>query len=84
MPETARGLAKQLGIPFRMDLLRGTSREAKAYQDTLTQAAVQEAWKFGGGDTRRAAQYYFAGPDKSGWGPKTRKYGEDILRRLGQ
>lgn len=83
MPNTARALSQRLGLPFRMDLLRGTSKDAQAYQNALTQAALKEAWDYGGGDTRRAAQYYFAGPDKQGWGPKTRKYGEDILRRMG-
>lgn len=83
MPDTARALSQRLGLPYRPDLLRGTSREAQAYQNALTQEAVQEAWRYGKGDPRRAAQYYFAGPDQRGWGPKTRKYGEDIIRRLG-
>lgn len=83
MPDTARGLSRQLGISYRPDLLRGNSPEARAYQDRLTEAATREAWNYGKGDVRTAASYYFAGPDRSGWGPKTRRYGDDILRRMG-
>ena len=83
MPDTAKSLSARLKLPYRPDLLGGTSPEAQRYQNTLTQAALQEAWDYGGGDTRKAAYYYFAGPDRKGWGPKTRKYGEDIIRRMG-
>jgi soluble lytic murein transglycosylase-like protein len=83
MPDTARSLSQRLGIPYRQDLLEGTSSEARQYQDTLTREALGEAWRYGKGDPRRAAYYYFAGPNQSGWGPKTRRYGEDILRRMG-
>lgn len=83
MPDTAKALAARLGLPYRPDLMRGTNAEAQAYQNALTQEALKEAWRYGGGDVRRAAQYYFAGPNKAGWGPKTRQYGEDILRRMG-
>lgn len=82
MPETARNLSRQLGLPYRPDLLAGTSADARAYQDRLTNAAAREAWNYGGGDARKAAAYYFAGPDRSGWGTKTRRYGNDIVRRM--
>ena len=84
MPDTARSLSGKLGLPYRPDLLRGNNAEARQYQDRLTDAAVREAWDYGSGDTRMAAHYYFAGPDRKGWGPKTRRYGEDILRRMGR
>ena len=83
MPDTAKALAGKLGLDYRPDLLGGTNAEARAYQNQLTNAAIQEAWDYGGGDARKAAQYYFAGPDRKGWGPKTRKYGDDIVRRMG-
>jgi hypothetical protein len=83
MPDTARGLSRRLGVAYRPDLLAGTSAEARAYQDQLTTAAAREAWDYGRGDTSRAAAYYFAGPDQRGWGPRTRRYSADILRRLG-
>lgn len=83
MPDTARALSSRLGLPYRPELLSGTTAQARQYQDRLTQAAVQEAWQYGKGDTRRAAAYYFAGPNQRGWGAKTRQYGEDIVRRMG-
>lgn len=83
MPNTARSLSARLKLPYRPDLLAGNSPEAQQYQNALTHAATQEAWNYGGGDPRKAAYYYFAGPDRKGWGPKTRQYGEDIIRRMG-
>lgn len=83
MPDTARALAKRLGLAYRPDLLAGTNAEARKYQDALTAEATREAWDYGKGDPRTAAAYYFAGPDKKGWGKKTAQYQNDILRRMG-
>ena len=85
MPDTARALSARLGLPYRPDWLAGQSPAARDYQDRLTDAAVSEAWKAGGSgrDPRQSAHYYFAGPDRSGWGPKTRQYGDHIINRLG-
>ena len=82
MPDTARNLSRRLGLPYRPDLLSSTNTAAREYQDRLTEAATREAWDFGAGNTRKAASYYFAGPNRAGWGPKTRRYGDDILRRM--
>lgn len=84
MPDTARALSGRLGLPYRPDLLSGSGPQARAYQDKLTNEAVREAWNYGGGDVNAAAAYYFAGPNKAGWGPKTRRYSQDIIRRLGR
>ena len=83
MPATARNLAQKTGVPYRPDLLSGTTDEARTYQNQLTNAALQEAWNYGGGDARKAAHYYFGGSDQNKWGRKTRKYGDDIVRRMG-
>ena len=83
MPETGAALAKREGLPWRPDLMRGNSAEARAYQDRLTDAALKEAWQYGGGDPEKAAKYYFAGPNQKGWGSKTRRYGADVTRRMG-
>lgn len=83
MPNTARALAKRLGLPYRPDLLAGKSKEAQQYQIALTNEATREAWDYGKGDIGKASAYYFAGPDTSKWGEKTRKYQSDIARRLG-
>lgn len=84
MPDTARALAKRLGLEYRPDLLAGTDKAAREYQDALTAEATREAWDYGGGDIGKAAAYYFAGPNQKGWGEKTRKYQSDIMRRLGK
>ena len=84
MPPTARALAERLGLPYRPELLQGSkgrSKEGRAYQDALGTAQLQDAIKFGGGDIGKAGAFHFAGPNKSGYGPKTRKYEQDILRR---
>lgn len=81
MEPTARAIAKRLGLPYRPDLLTGRSKEAKAYQDKLGAEQLKDAIEFGGGDIGRAGIYHFAGPDEKGWGPKTRQYKKDIMRR---
>lgn len=83
MPKTAQVLAARMGLPYSPELLAGNHPAARAYQDKLTDAATREAWSAGHGDPRVAAQYYFAGPDRSGWKAKTRRYGDDIIRRMG-
>lgn len=82
MPATAQTWASRLGMPYRPDLMQGTSNEARQYQDTITNAALQDAWKFGNGDPAQAARYYFGGSDQSNWGPKTRAYSDEILARI--
>lgn len=83
MPDTARALAKRLGLPYRPDLLAGKDKAAQEYQIALTNEATREAFEYGKGDLGKASAYYFAGPNKSRWGPKTRQYQSDIARRLG-
>jgi hypothetical protein len=84
MPGTARAIAKRIGLPYRPELLAGTDEASREYQDALTAEATKEAFAYGKGDPQLAAQYYFAGPNKKGHGPKTQKYGMDIMRRLGK
>lgn len=83
MPATARALAKRLGLDYRPDLLAGTDKAARQYQDALTAEATREAWNYGKGDIDKASAYYFAGPDQQGWDKKTRQYQSAIRRRLG-
>ncbi len=82
MPQTAQALAKWVGLPFRPDLMRGTSPEARTYQDRITEAALQEAWNAGGGNTRTAAMYYHGGSNRDIWGPKTQRYADNIMARM--
>lgn len=80
LPDTAREIARNLGIPYREDLLTGTSPEAAAYQDRLGRAYLQEGFQRTG-NAREALMYYHGGPDRSLWGPKTRQYADDVLTR---
>lgn len=83
LPDTARGIAKNLGIPYREDLLTGTSPEAAAYQDQLGRAYLEEGFK-NTGNAREALMYYHGGPDRALWGPKTNAYADEVLSRWSQ
>lgn len=85
MPQTAAALAARSGLPYRPDLMAGTDPASRQYQDAITEAAVREAWDYGHktGNLGNAAMYYFGGSDTGKWGPKTRKYGQDVLARMG-
>ena len=84
MPDTARALAKRLGIEYRPDLLlgdKGRSKEGIAYQERLMDAQLDDILAFSGGDLGRAAAFHFAGPNEKGWKAKTHQYQKDIERR---
>jgi hypothetical protein len=85
MPATAQALASRLGLPYRPDLMAGTDDTARQYQNAITEAAVREAWEAGGRghDPRTAAMYYHGGSNRSVWGPKTHRYADEVLARLG-
>jgi len=82
LPSTAQGLAKRLGVPYRPDLMSGTSEAAKQYQSAIGQAYLDEALDKTGNVTD-ALKYYHGGPNRRIWGPKTNAYANGILRRLG-
>lgn len=84
MPATAQALARRLGKAYDPRMLVSDSPEARAYQDALGQAAMQEAWKYGKGDAGLAALYYHGGPNQRKWGQNTQQYRDDILSRLGK
>jgi hypothetical protein len=83
LPATAQATAQKLGVPWRPDLMTAKTPEGLAYQRQLGVAYAQEALNATGGDPRKAAQYYFAGPNTHIWGPKTRAYGDTAMTRLG-
>ena len=82
LPSTAQGLAKRLGVPYRADLMSGTSEAAQQYQSAIGQAYLDEALDKTGNVTD-ALKYYHGGPNRRIWGPKTNAYANGILRRLG-
>lgn len=83
MPATAKTLAGRLGLPWRPDLMASDGPEARAYQDRVGGAAVQEAVEASGGDPRTMAMYYHGGSDRSKWGPRTHKYADEVTARIG-
>jgi hypothetical protein len=86
MPATAQAIARRLGLPYRPELMQGEggrSEEGRAYQEALGREQLNDAIQFSGGDIGRAGIYHFAGPNTEGWGPQTRRYEQDILRRYG-
>lgn len=66
--------------------MAGAHPEAKAYQDKITNAALQEAWNAGGQgrDPRTSAMYYHGGSNRKIWGPKTQRYADEVLGRIGR
>jgi hypothetical protein len=86
MPDTAHALASRIGLPYRPELMSGTTPAARQYQDAITNAALQEAFAAGGNgkDPLTAAMYYHGGSNRSIWGPRTRKYGREVLGRMGK
>ena len=83
LPGTARQMAQQLGVPYREDLLSGTSPEAAQYQRHLGQAYWNQGWQATGGDPRAAMMYYYGGPNRHMWGPNTHAYADNVSRRVG-
>jgi hypothetical protein len=83
MPATGKTLAERLGLPWRPELMASDSPEARAYQDAVGGAAIQEAVEASGGDPETMAMYYHGGSDRSKWGPKTQQYAKEVTARLG-
>lgn len=82
LPATAQGVAKRLGVPYRPDLMTGTSKEAAQYQQAIGQGYLEEALSKTG-TVEEALKYYHGGPNRRLWGRKTNAYAADVLRRLG-
>lgn len=83
LPQTAQAMATKLNLPWRPDLMTGTSPEAEQYQLALGRAYFDEGMQKYGGDPEKALMYYHGGPDESLWGPKTREYARAVMARAG-
>lgn len=82
LPTTAQGVARNLGVPYRADLLTAKTPEGAAYQRALGEAYFNEGLSKTG-NVYDAARYYHGGPNRRQWGPKTNAYAESVLGRLG-
>lgn len=81
LPDTAKGVAAKLGVPFRPDLLTAKTPEGARYQAALGEAYFNEGLAKTG-NVRDALHYYHGGPNRQQWGPKTRAYANQVLGRL--
>lgn len=81
LPDTAREMANKLGVPYREDLLRGSTPQAAQYQRALGEAYFKEGLARTG-NVRDALHYYHGGPNRKMWGPKTRSYADAVLGRI--
>jgi len=82
LPATARETAERNGIPWRPELMRGTSPEAAEYQRRLGRLYFEEGLRETG-NVRDALRYYHGGPNRDLWGPRTNRYAEEVLARAG-
>jgi RimJ/RimL family protein N-acetyltransferase/soluble lytic murein transglycosylase-like protein len=83
LPETAKGMADKLGLPWQPELMTQTTPQAMQYQQTLGRAYFDEGLQRYGGDPEKALKYYHGGPDERLWGPKTEAYAAAVLERMG-
>jgi soluble lytic murein transglycosylase-like protein len=82
LPSTAKAVAEKIGLPWRPDLMTGTSDTAAQYQRAIGKGYLDEALAATGNVTD-ALKYYHGGPNRKMWGPKTQAYAASILRRMG-
>ena len=83
LPDTARGVARDLGIPYNEALLMGTDEASIAYQRTLGREYTRQGLEWGGGDPSQAAMFYHGGPNRRIHGDRTRAYADQVLGRRG-
>lgn len=83
LPGTAQEMAQKLGVPWRPDLMTGTSRQAADYQRSLGEAYFNEGLSKTG-NMRDALRYYHGGPNRRMWGRKTNSYADSVLSRAGR
>lgn len=82
LPETAREMAGKLKLPWRPELLTAATPEGADYQKRLGEAYFNEGLARTG-NLRDAARYYHGGPNRKLWGPKTNRYADSFMRRIG-
>jgi len=86
MPQTGKVLAARAGLPWRQDLMNKDTPEAKAYQDKIGDAAIQDSIRAGGGNPAAIFSHYYSGSASAyknpRGNPKTAKYVGEMLKRL--
>lgn len=83
MPDTGRALAAKVGVAWNPAMMTRDDPASRRYQDALGNAAIQESIDYGQGDPMKIFGHYYGGNDTRRWGPKTRRYQQDMMGRLG-
>jgi soluble lytic murein transglycosylase-like protein len=81
LPGTAQEMARKLGVPWRPDLMTGTTPEAADYQRRLGAAYLNQGYQ-ATGNLADALRYYHGGPNRKMWGPKTNSYATKVMSRV--
>ncbi len=82
LPATAQSMAAKIGVQWRPEMMTDKTPAGLAYQRQLGIAYAQEALNQTGGDAKQAAMFYHGGPNREIWGPRTRRYGDEVMTRL--
>ena len=82
LPGTAREMAGKLGLPWNPAMLRRNDPQSADYQRRLGRAYFEQGLRETG-NVRDALHYYHGGPNRALWGPRTRRYADEVLGRLG-
>lgn len=82
LPATAKEMAGKLGLPWTPELLTAKTPDAARYQMALGKGYFEQGLRETG-NVRDALRYYHGGPNRSMWGPKTRRYADQVLARAG-
>lgn len=81
LPATAREMAAKVGLPWNPAMLTRTDPQAAEYQRRLGRAYFDQGLRETG-NIRDALHYYHGGPDRDLWGPRTRRYADEVLGRV--
>lgn len=82
LPDTARGVAQKLGLPWQPELLADKGPQGAEYQRRLGEGYLREGYEKTG-NLQDALHYYHGGPNRKLWGPKTRAYARSVMSRIG-
>ena len=83
LPTTAAAMAAKIGVPFSPSRLTSHDPADIAYQRQLGNAYLSEGLAKTG-NVRDALRYYYGGPNRKMWGPKTNAYADTVLGRMGR
>ena len=81
LPSTAQAMAGKLGVQYDPARMTSHAPEDVAYQRQLGNAYLLEGLR-STGNLRDGLRYYYGGPNRSMWGPKTNAYADSVMGRM--